>query len=311
MRAFVTGATGFIGANLVRRLLEYGYEVHVLIRPESKRWRIEDILSNLHLHEGDLQTADFNHIFTTSQPDVIFHLGVFGAYQFQTEPRQILETTVFGTLRLLQAAKQSGVKILVAAGSSSEYGTKQHPMHEDELVEPNTYYAIGKVTQTHLCQHFSRVEKLPTVSLRLFSVYGPYEEPGRLVPTLIRKSFANEALEMADPSIARDYIYVDDVIDAFMVAADHPEYSGEVFNVGTGEQTCLRDIVAQVLRLTGSNSGVNWGAYAQRSFDTSIWVADTVKVYRNLGFRAQHSLEDGLRKTINWFNANNKYHATT
>ena len=112
MRAFVTGATGFIGANLVRRLLEYGYEVHVLIRPESKRWRIEDILSNLHLHEGDLQTADFNHIFTTSQPDVIFHLGVFGAYQFQTEPRQILETTVLELCDYCRPLNKAALKYL-------------------------------------------------------------------------------------------------------------------------------------------------------------------------------------------------------
>lgn len=300
MRVFLTGATGFVGANVARRLIERGDEVHALVRAESNRWRLEDVADRMTFHVGDLRDAPLDEVFSRVTPEAVFHLSTYGAYHDQRDPARILETTVLGTERLLSAAKRHGVKIVVAAGSSSEYGTKDHPMREDERIDPNTTYAIGKAAQAFLCQVASHAESLPAITLRLFSVYGPFEEPKRLVPTVITKAIAGRDIELAHPDIARDYIYIDDVVDAFLAAAEHPEYGGEIINVGTGTQSSLKDIFEAVIAATGGVSKPVWGGYERRSFDTNVWVADTAKMKALLNLTPRHSLRDGIEKTTAW-----------
>lgn len=310
MSVFLTGATGFVGANLAIRLLEQGEEVHILARPSSRLWRLKDVPKSLHVHDADLLNADaLAALLETIRPESVFHLAAYGAYAHQNEARNILETTIMGTLNLLQASKKAGVGMVINTGSSSEYGTKDHRMKEDERIEPNSYYAVGKSGQTLLCQQFAREEKLPVITLRLFSVYGPFEEPSRLVPTLIQKALSGADLPLARPETARDFIYVDDVVNAYLKAAQHPELSGEVFNIGTGKQSTLEDIVGNVLKITGSASKPLWGAYPSRPFDTSVWIADVQKSSDLLGFQASTTLEAGLGKHIEWFKAHQEAYA--
>jgi nucleoside-diphosphate-sugar epimerase len=236
-----------------------------------------------------------------TKPDALFHLAVYGAYSTQKDADLILSTALLSTLHLLNAAKEAGVKIVVNTGSSSEYGTKDHPMREDELIEPNSYYAVGKAAQTLLCQQFARQEKLPIVTLRLFSVYGPYEEPGRLVPTVMMNALAGKDIPIADPNIARDFIFLDDVSRAYVLAAKKPELSGEVLNVGTGNQHTLVELADAIIQLTESSSTLAIGTYQKRSFDTYTWLADVSKTQKCLGFIPKYSLEQGLKENINWF----------
>lgn len=301
MKVFVTGGTGFVGANLVRRLVELGEDVHVIHRPTSNCWRLTDLIPRIHLHPGDItDDSSTARLMNEIRPDVVFHLGVYGAYPTQDDARMILRTTLLGTYNLLDAANAAGVRMFVNTGSSSEYGSKDHPMNESERIDPNSYYAVGKAGQTLLCQQFARQEKLPVVTLRLFSVYGPYEEPERLVPSLIRHARANEDMPLASPETARDFIYVGDVVDAYLAAAKHPELSGEVFNIGSGIQHPLKNIVETILSQTHSTSVPRWDTYPPRSFDTSIWVADMEKTRRLLGPIGTTPLAEGLKRTIEW-----------
>jgi len=302
MKAFITGISGFVGAGLARRLLEEGVEVHGIIRPTSDLWRIDDIAPLLRLHTGDLLDQRFvEDTIMTVKPDVIFHLGVYGAYPTQKDKTTILSTSLLVTLHLLEVAKSAGVEVVVNSGSSSEYGTKDHPMREDERIDPNSYYAVGKAAQTLLCQQFTREEKLPVITLRLFSVYGPYEEPGRLVPTLIVNALSNKEISLADPRIARDFVYLGDVVDAYIAAAKKPELGGEVFNIGTGKQATLGELANAIITETESNSKVILGAYEKRGFDTFTWVADMEKTFSRLGFTPRHDLNEGLKESIPWF----------
>lgn len=302
MRAFITGAAGFVGANLVIRLIRLGTEVHILVRETSSLWRLQSIINELHIHVSDLNDSTRLHqLLQKIHPDIIYHLASHGAYHYQRNQKEILQTTIFGTLNLLNAAIATNVQIVINTGSSSEYGTKDHPMKEGELIEPNSYYAVGKSAQTLLCQQFAREEKLPVITLRLFSVYGPFEEPGRLVPTLIQRATLNQDLPLARPDTARDFIYVDDVVKAYLETARHPEHSGNIFNIGSGKQSSLEDIVSNIITITKSASRPIWNAYPSRPFDTSIWVADIQKSHNLLNFQATTSLEEGLRKHIKWF----------
>lgn len=302
MRVFITGLSGFIGANLAIELIKQDHEVHGLIRRESKNhWRLESIKSQVKIHEGDLLDSKIvRTVINEIKPEVIYHLAVYGAYPNQKDPELILRSSVMAAWQLLQAAKMAGVKIVVSAGSSSEYGAKDHPMREIELVEPNSYYAVGKAAQTLLSQHFSNQESLPIITLRLFSVYGPYEEPGRFIPTLILNALQNKDIPLAAPDTARDFIYVDDVVRAFILASQRPELGGQIFNIGSGRQETLQTAVETVLTTTNSSARPLWNTYPRRPFDNQIWVADTTKTKNILGFSPVYSFEAGLEKTADW-----------
>jgi len=308
-RTFVTGAAGFVGANLVRALLQRGAEVHGLVQERTDLWRLAEIKSRIQLHRGDLLNREsLSHALAQARPNAVFHLGVYGAYPIQIEPDKILSTAVLGTLNLLHAAKEAGAEVVVNAGSSSEYGRKDHAMREDEALEPNTYYGIAKAAQTMLSQYFSGSEGLPIITLRLFSVYGPFESPRRLLPTLIARALKGQNIELADASIARDFIYVADAVAAFLAAAEKPELSGEIINVGSGMQHTLKDAFDAVIAATKSSSKAKSNAYPARSFDTKTWVADTTKLKALLGLSPRHSLADGVSNMVKWFSTYAKHY---
>jgi len=301
MKTLITGAAGFIGANLAIRLVDEGHDVHAIVKPTSSPWRLDAVKDRIAVHIGDLNdevaVAD---ILRNVRPEVVYHFAVHGAYHHQNDDAVILRTAVQGTLNLLHASKAVDVRMFVNTGTSSEYGSKDHPMREDEIIDPNSYYAVGKAAQTMLCRQYSRQEELPLCTLRLFSAYGPYEEPGRLVPELIKNALANVEIPLAQPETARDFIYIDDIIDAYKKVAAHDELRGDIFNIGTGKQSTLREIAEHVLAMTGSSSALKWNAYPPRPFDTSVWVADVRRAADVLGIRAETTLEDGLRDMVQW-----------
>ena len=179
-------------------------------------------------------------------------------------------------------------------------------MGETDFLEPNSYYAVAKSAQTLLCQHVARSQKRPVITFRLFSVYGYYEEPTRLIPTLIRKCLSGEDLEMVSPKTARDFVFVEDVVDAYLKVERLKDLSGEIVNIGSGTQSNLRQVVDLVLKLTGARVKVKWGKMPARIWDTSVWVANTKKCAKILGWKAETSLKEGLSRTIEWFRDHNQ-----
>ena len=297
----VTGGGGFVGANVVRRLLEGGAEVHVLLKDDADQWRLEGVRDRLTVHPVDLVDGDaVRSAFARVAPASVFHLATHGAYEHQADARRILETNVIGSANVMEAAAASGARVLVNAGSSSEYGWKRQAMREDDRLEPNSVYAVAKAAQTHLAALFARRGPTAVVTFRLFSVYGPWEEPTRLLPTLIRRARAGEPLEMASPDTARDFVYVDDVVDALVDVDRLPAVSGEVFNLGSGVQSTLRDVVAAVQAAVGDRSEVKWGAMPARRWDTDRWQADAAKARTMLGWSAKTTLAAGVAKMAAW-----------
>jgi len=303
MKVLITGIAGFIGANLARTLIEEGAEVHGIVRSSTDLWRLEDIKKKLHLHTADMGKRDsVSAVIKAVRPSVVYHMAVYGAYpSLQTEPEKILQTSLFSTLYVLDAARAAGVDMVVNAGTSSEYGTKDHKMREDEIIGPNSYYAIGKAAQTHLAQYTALHGGPPSVTLRFFSVYGPFEGPTRLVPVAVRNALKGVDVPISDPSIGRDFIYIDDAVDACLKAAQAPQLSGEVINVGIGKQQTLGDVFNAVIKETGSASKMAVGAAKKREFDTSIWVADAAKMKKKLKFIPKVLLAEGIANMVKWF----------
>ncbi len=297
----VTGASGFVGAVAVRALVERGHRVHVLLRDPERVWRLPDVLDRLIVHRGDLRDAHVvRACLAAARPEVVLHLATRGAYESQTDADAILSTNILGTQNLLDAATEVGTDLFVQTGSSSEYGFQSRPMRETDRLEPNSVYAVAKAAQTHLGQFVSRRGTMPVVCLRLFSVYGPWEEPTRLIPTLIRQARAGLPLSLTTPETARDFVYVDDVVDALLDFSRLRGLGGEVINLGSGRETKLREVVAEVLRLLPGRSELCWGAFPARVWDTVHWSADVSKAERLLGWKPRHSLADGLAKMAAW-----------
>jgi len=300
-RFLVTGAAGFVGAALCRRLLHDGNEVHVVLKPETATWRLDDALDDLHVHRGDLRDEDRARALATAvRPDVVYHLATHGAYPFQTDADGIIQTNILGTWNLLKALSQVDYEVFVNTGSSSEYGFKQYAMRETDLLEPNSYYAAAKCAQTLLCQHVAGQEQRAITTFRLFSVYGPFEEPSRLVPTIIANCLAGRELTLVAPETARDFVYIDDVVDAYLRIDALGRLRGEIINIGSGVQRTVRAIVDLVLRHTGTRVRCRWGEMPSRIWDTSTWVADCTKAGRLLGWQAATPLADGLKETVAW-----------
>ena len=302
MRALVTGAYGFVGANLVRRLLDDGHEVHVTARPGSDDWRLAGVRDDVEGHETDLLDAPgVKRMVARVRPDCVFHLAAHGAYSWQRDAAAALQVNLVGTAHLAEAASEAGVGTLVHAGSSSEYGFKDHAPSEDEIVEPNSPYAVGKAAATSYCRFVARRDGRRLITLRLYSVYGPFEEPGRLVPTLIQLGLRDELPPLVGPETARDFVYVDDVTDAFVRAATTDGVEPDaVLNIGSGAQTTLRDVVSVAKDVLEISAEPGWGTHAPRDWDTAVWVADTRRAVAQLGWAPRVDFREGLRRTAEW-----------
>jgi len=302
-RAVLSGGTGFVGSNLARRLLRDGHEVHLLVRPGNSSWRIEDIREHVGIHICDLADPDgLRAALERIRPDWIFHLAVHGAYPSQTDVDQMVATNIVGTVNLVSAAVRVGFEAFVNTGSSSEYGFKDHAPGEQEAIEPNSAYAVSKASATLFCRYTARTKQVALPTLRLYSVYGPYEEPSRLMPRLVVRGLAGELPPLVDPKIARDFVHADDAIEAFMLAASQPlPELGPIYNIGTGQQTTLMDLVDIVRRRLRIRVAPAWESMVARSWDTNTWVADPTRANRELGWTPKLDLEHGVAEMVRWF----------
>ena len=300
-RVLITGGSGFIGANLARRLLAEGHEVTLLLRPDHDPWRIADIRDDLRVAEGDLTDGDaVIAAVSAARPDWVFHLAAYGAYASQADPRRAARTNVEGTIGLLDAAAARGFGAFVYAGTSSEYGLKDHAPAEDEPLEPNSPYAATKVAATVYCSYVGRRDGSRVVALRLYSAYGPFEEPSRLIPALIVHSLDGRLPPLARPDIARDYVAVGDVCEAFVLAAARGPTGGAVYNVATGVQTSLRELVEIARETLGVGQPPAWGSFPDRAWDTNVWIGDATKLRRELGWTPTVTVSEGLPAMADW-----------
>jgi len=302
-RAVVTGATGFVGANLARRLLAEGHEVHLLARPGHAPWRIEAIKADVRLHVLNLGEAGaLARVVADIRPEWVFHLAAHGAYSWQTDLARMIQTNVIETVNLVEACLRAGFEAFVNTGSSSEYGYKDHAPPETEWLEPNSHYAVSKASATLFCRYTAQSARAHIPTLRLYSVYGPYEDPNRLIPTIIARGLKGELPPLASPDVARDYVYVEDVCDAYLLAAAAPDQEpGAVYNVGTGVQTTIRRVVEVARRAMRIEAEPQWGTMPNRQWDTNVWLADNRKIRAALGWSPKFDFERGFEKTVEWF----------
>ncbi|KKQ34471.1 MAG: Nucleoside-diphosphate-sugar epimerase [Microgenomates group bacterium GW2011_GWA2_37_6] len=299
----ITGGGGFIGANLVRKLLESDYSVHILWKKNSDPWRLTDIKNHIVFHQTDIvNQTNLKSTLTKINPSVIFHLATYSSYRNQEDVNQIFDVSIKGTLNLLLATKDVPYKIFVNTGSSSEYGIKQKPMKEKNLLEPISFYAAAKSGQTLLCQTFSYQYKKPIVTIRPFSVYGPYEQKDRFVSTITRSLINKKTIKLTGGKRRRDFIYIDDLVNLYIqVVKKADKLSGKILNAGTGHELTNDDVVKILFKITDQKTKIEKGKFPKRMWDSPHWVANIETTKRLLSWKPKYSIEKGLKANYDWF----------
>ena len=272
-----------------------------ILQPTTDTWRL-DGLSDMRRIDGDIANGDdIERAFASARPEWIFHLAAHGAYSFQTNLVGMARSNVLGMATILAAAERHGCTVLINTGTSSEYGDRDHAPREDEPPRPNSDYAVTKAAATWLCQR-ARDRGVPVTTLRLYSAYGPFEEERRLMPTLIRAALTGRFPPLADATVVRDYVYVEDVVDAYIATASAPNRS-PIYNVATGIQTSLAQIVETAAAVFSISDEPVWGGYPKRAWDTTVWVGDPALIRSELGWQATTRLSDGMARMAAWLAA--------
>lgn len=299
-RVLITGGSGFVGANLVRAELDAGSEVHLLLRSESRLWRLADLAGHYVAHDADLRDAAAVHRAVAAvRPEIVYHLATHGAYPFQKDRGDVLATNLHGTLHLLDALAGRDYQALVHAGSSSEYGHKAAPMRESDVLEPRTDYAVSKASATLACLAAAKRGE-PITVVRVFSAYGPWEEPSRFVPYVLDCCMRRIVPRITAGQQPRDFVYVDDVVALLRTAARQPDNRGRVLHAGTGVETTVRAMAERIVALTGGPAPLI-GAQATRADEPTRWVASIDETSRRTGWRPHVSLDDGIRRMTTWW----------
>ena len=306
-RVILTGATGFVGANLAQRLLKEGHEVHLLLRKGYSRWRIDSIQDEVNnIHIVDLSDVEaLGSCVASIRPDWVFHLAAYGAYSSQTNFSEMLRTNLMGLINLVNACLQIGFEAFINTGSSSEYGIKDHAPLEIELPEPNSDYAFTKLAGTTYCRFIAQSKNVNIQTLRLYSVYGPFEEPSRLLPRLILYGLKGKYPPLVNPEIGRDFVYIVDVCRAYELAArSQDKERGAIYNVGTGRQSTIGSVVQIVRDTLQIEEEPRWGSMPVRNWDTNIWVANPRKIMDKLSWEPRYTLEKGIGEMVAWLRSN-------
>lgn len=298
MKCLVTGAGGFIGSHVTRELLKRGNEVHIIVKSDTDLWRISNVKKDIDIICMDLASKEkVSAFFKGNRFQRIFHLATYGVNPAQKDMNLIFKNNIISTMNLISSLSRDSFESFIYAGSGFEYGFKDKPIKETEELNPADIYSFSKASISTSIHAFSHANNLPMNIARLFLVYGKYETPTRLIPTLIRSYKNKEPPKLNSPSNTRDFIYIEDAVDA-IIRLSESYYCGEVFNIGSGREHTVKEVAEIVKEMFASDMEPAWGAGIQHSFEPQHWCADISKAEKMLGWKPKNTLSQGIKKTL-------------
>ncbi|MFX0201456.1 MAG: SDR family oxidoreductase [Candidatus Hodarchaeota archaeon] len=308
----ITGGAGFIGSHTGEACAKAGHEV-VLVdnlnsfySPELKRKNIDCVLrsGNASFIKADISNIDALRQIINKGVDYVFHEAAQPGTRISVEdPFKPNNVNVLGTLNVLQASLEAGVNRVINASSSSVYGkVKYLPFDENHPTQPISPYGVSKLAAEHYCRVFYEVYGLPTVSLRYFTVYGPRMRPDLAISIFTKNMLSNEpVIIFGDGSQTRDFTYIQDVVKVNMKLLEANKADGKTINVGGGNRISINDLVAYLKEVTGVNPSVVYGE--SRKGDAEHTLADVSLASKLIGYRPDVSIQEGLKKFVEWFQA--------
>jgi len=305
MNVLVTGGTGFIGSNLIPKLLLAGHKSVLLIRRTSDLSNLRSFTDSPLLKLYDVEREDLNDVLRLERVDVVIHLATL--YRKQHDARdidQMVETNIAFPTRLLEAMANQEVKYFINTGTFFEYRldvSVSGGVNENSDIRPYNLYASTKASFENMLKYYVDKKGLSGLTLRLFAPYGMYDKPNKVIPLIIRSAIEDDVLELASNGYHKwDYVFAGDVSDAFLAAVDlilSGRIKYEAINVGSGSSLSLREIAELIESVLHRKLQINWG---QKLEELNNVVADIQKARDILGWHPKTSLRDGLEITSNW-----------
>ena len=301
----ITGAGGFVGAHLYKALLGLRSDVFGTTRLVDS-WRLNALGVSSSIQIDLTEKVQLHALLNRIQPKTVFNLAAYGAYSHQT----LVDLTYgvnIGVVETLSDWCAKNSSILIQTGSSSEYGANCMAPLEMDKAEPNSRYAVSKLAATNLIAHLAVSTGLIAAVVRLYSVYGPLEDPTRLVPTLMREGLNGELPEFASQEVTRDFVYIDDVVDALIKVAAHLSKHNryEIFNVATGVATSMTEVADAtkfIFKIDKSPTFVS----NFRSWDLNNWFGNAEKIKNLVGWEYSVKFVDGMKEIIDWYRLENR-----
>jgi dolichol-phosphate mannosyltransferase len=297
-KVLILGASGFVGSGVFEYLNDQGFQVFGLSR-KIDPWRISTPMRDNYICIND---RDIESIFNEIKPEIIINFAASGAYSFQDNFTNMVNSNIIFLEKIAKWSNENNA-YLIHAGSSSEYGSNSAGPSEDSYSKPNSFYSITKLASTHLLEHYSTLG-LKSVVLRLYSVYGPKEDPSRLMPAVMRGIIKGEWPNFTDPLISRDFIYLDDICNLILQLIQNKDKDVNklfnIYNVGTGIKTTIGDLI-KVLETEFGMLEVERGNFPKRKWDVENWFANMDKISQELGWIPTFDVKEGLSKMRDWY----------
>ena len=304
----VTGGGGFIGSRLCERLVQSDANVRAFVRYTSRaeigllRFLEPDILKKIEIIRGDLR--DFSAVAQALRGvDIVFHLGALISIPYSyVHPVETVQTNLLGTLNILEACRKSGAK-LVHTSTSEVYGTALRvPIDEDHPLQGQSPYSASKIGADKLVESYFRSFGLPTVTVRPFNTYGPGQSTRAVIPTIITQALAGGVVRLGNLDAIRDFTYLDDTVEGFLLTAQADTWNGETYNLGSGEEISIGAIAALIFRLMGKQAEIQLEKNRLRPEKSEVLrlISDNRKAKLELGWQPTVGMEEGLQRTIRW-----------
>lgn len=307
----VTGAGGFIGSRLCERMVEEGASVRAFVRYTSRaeigllKLLPSEILGTVEIIRGDLR--DFSAVEQAAKGvDTIFHLGALISIPYSyVHPVETVQTNVIGTMNILEACRKTGAK-LVHTSTSEVYGTALRvPIDEDHPLQGQSPYSASKIGADKLVESYYRSFGVPAVTIRPFNTYGPGQSNRAVIPTIITQAVSGDVVRLGNLDAIRDFTYLDDTVDGFLLAGMADLWNGETFNLGTGEEISIAAVAELIFRIMGKQAEiqVEQGRLRPEKSEVLRLISDNRKAKEALGWQPKVGMEEGLRRTIDWISA--------
>jgi NAD dependent epimerase/dehydratase len=309
----VTGAGGFIGSHLTETLLRKGAKVRAFVRYTSrnelgllKLLKSED-LSVLEVVSGDLR--DEHAVYQAVKDcEVVFHLGALISIPYSyIHPAEVAATNFMGTLNVLMACREHGVKRMIHTSTSEVYGTaRQVPISESHVLQGQSPYSASKIGADKLVESFFCSYNLPVVTVRPFNTFGPRQSARAVIPTIITQVLAKDTIRLGNLSTTRDFTFVEDTVRGFLCAAEGQGVEGGVFNLGTGEEISIGDLANRIMQRVGKTVRMTEDSHRLRPEASEVLrlLSDNSLAVQHLGWKPEFTLDRGLDQTISWIREN-------
>jgi nucleoside-diphosphate-sugar epimerase len=300
MKVLLTGASGFFGGFVFPRLLAEGHRVGVLLRRSSKPWRLAQRIEAASSIVGDLAEPDsYRNALASFAPEAVIHLA-WGGVNNRDRDDQHQVDNLTGTLTLLKQAASCGAGHFIGIGSQAEYGPRSRIIDEDAPTRPTTIYGATKLATCLLTQQLCRTSGIRFAWLRIFSAYGPGDNPSWLIPSITLSLLRGERPALTRGEQLWDFLHVEDVAAAICAVASATTATG-VFNVGSGATATIRSIIEHLRDMASPGAPLGFGALPYRPDQVMHLQADITRLTSATGWKPKIPLTDGLEQTVGWF----------